>query len=194
MSLFLYKIENFEQIPSSFMDVMLPRLEHEVELLVEEAHNGINYNEADNKDDKEGVKLKSLLLNSKSFIGHAKKLLNLDMDCPMVLPKYKPKEIANSRVYVDIANEVIKRKSFQESQIVQPLLPTCVGNSRLHISLVQLVEQVNNAIENVKSCSKISGGKVFVGSLKCHDKERYKVQWRHKCNMGLGMKAWVFCR
>ena len=35
--------------------------------------------------DKEGTELKHFLLTSPSFIGHAKKLFNLEVDCPNTL-------------------------------------------------------------------------------------------------------------
>ncbi|CAJ1951757.1 unnamed protein product [Sphenostylis stenocarpa] len=117
----------------------------------EKAHDSINISETDCKSEKESSELKNLLLSSQSFIEHAEELLNLDDDCPKILQKSETKEIANLRLHLDCANELTERKSLQGSQAVHPLLLTCAGNPRLHISLGRLVDEVYSAIEHLTS-------------------------------------------
>jgi hypothetical protein len=110
--------------------------------------------------------LKYLLLTSKSFIDHADEHLNLDVDYPKIIPKIETNGIANTKLYLDCANELAERKSLQESsQVVHPLLLTCVGNSRLQISLSSLVEEVNIAIENLTSYSENSETKLILDNV-----------------------------
>lgn len=128
--------------------------EHENDSIpAEEAHSITNISETDREPDKDSSELKYLLLTSQSFIGHAEELLNLDVDCPKILPRSKTKEIANLRLYLDCANELTERKSLQGTQAVHPLLLTCAGNSRYHISLGRLVDEVYSAIEHLTSYS-----------------------------------------
>lgn len=101
--------------------------------------------------DREGTELKHFLLTSPSFIGHAKKLFNLDVDHHNTLEKdetiYRK---TNMRLYLDCAYELTERKSLQDSEVVRSLLLACGGNSRLRISLCKLVEEICNGIENLK--------------------------------------------
>ncbi|RDX83619.1 hypothetical protein CR513_35441, partial [Mucuna pruriens] len=147
--------ENCEQsMSSSGFEVLMPKSEHENDAIpVEEAHDSTNIDETACKLDKDCAEMKYLLLTSQSFIGHAEELLNLDVDCPKILPKSETKEIANLRLYLDCANELTERKSLQGSQAIHPLLLTCAGNSRLHISLGKLVDEVYGAIEHLTSYS-----------------------------------------
>lgn len=128
--------------------------EHENDSIpAEEAHSITNISETDREPDKDSSELKYLLLTSQSFIGHAEELLNLDVDCPKILPRSKTKEIANLRLYLDCANELTERKSLQGTQAVHPFLLTCAGHSRYHISLGRLVDEVYSAIEHLTSYS-----------------------------------------
>ncbi|XP_068503414.1 uncharacterized protein [Phaseolus vulgaris] len=149
------KIRVCEQNQSSSSDdyFMLKSERENDAILAEKAHDSINISETYCKPDKESSELKYLLLTSQSFIEHAEKLLNLDADCPKLLPKSETKEIANLTLYLDCANEVTELKSLQGSQAVNPLLLTCAGNPRLHTSLGRLVDEVCNAIEHLTSYS-----------------------------------------
>lgn len=165
---FRYNAEDCNQSQSSSGDdVTLLKSKHDTDATsAEEAHDGKNGGEADNKVDKEeGAELKCFLLTSQSFIGHAEQLLNLDVDYPMTLGKYETNGKANLKLYLDCANELTQRKSLQESQIVHPFLLTCAGNSRLQISLVRLVEEIYNAIEKLKFYTVVSGEKLSVDNL-----------------------------
>ncbi|KAJ1393518.1 DUF3741-associated sequence motif [Sesbania bispinosa] len=143
---------------SSGNDTMLLKSEHENDsIFVKEAPDSI--------PDKEGDKLKHFLLTSESFIGHAEKLFNLDVDCPKILQKNETKGIDNLRLYLECANELSECKSLQESQVVRSLLLTCVGNSRLLVSLRRLVEEIYDAIENLKFYSESCGEKPFTDNL-----------------------------
>ncbi|KAJ1437965.1 DUF3741-associated sequence motif [Sesbania bispinosa] len=143
---------------SSGNDIMLLKSEHENDsIFVKEAPDSI--------PDKEGDKLKHFLLTSESFIRHAEKLFNLDVDCPKILQKNETKGIDNLRLYLECANELSECKSLQESQVVRSLLLTCVGNSRLLVSLRRLVEEIYDAIENLKFYSESCGEKPFTDNL-----------------------------
>lgn len=156
-----------------------------------EARDTASIDETDLKHDKESSELKYLLLTSKSFINHAEELLNLDIDYPKIQPKIETNGISNNtKLYLDCANELTLRKSLQESQTVHPLLLTCVGNSRLRISLGSLVEEVNDAIENLTSYSENSESKLILDNvcemldrdLKCNNRVMngiWNFGWRH---------------
>ncbi|RDX99406.1 hypothetical protein CR513_17534, partial [Mucuna pruriens] len=122
--------------------------------------------------DKEGTKLKDFLLTSPSFIGHAEKLFNLDMDCANTPQKNETDYVtANLRLYFDCAYELTERKSLQESQVLRSLLLACGGNSRLHISLGRLVEEIRDGIENLKFYREDFAGNVFAmmeKDMKCN--------------------------
>lgn len=145
----------------------------------------------DFEPDKDTSELKYLLLTSKSFIDHADEFLNLDIDYPKILPKIETNGRANTRLYLDCANELAERKSLQESsQLVHPLLLTCVGNSRLQISLSSLVEEVDNAIEKLTSYSENSETKLILDNIcamlerdmKCNNRlinGMWNCGWRH---------------
>ncbi|KAK7398953.1 hypothetical protein VNO78_10127 [Psophocarpus tetragonolobus] len=112
--------------------------------------------------DEEGTELKHFLLTSPSFIGHAKKLFNFEVDCPNSLQKEET--MANVRLYLDLAYELTERKSLQESQVVRSLLLACGDNSRLHISSGRSVEEICNGIENLKFYKEDSAEEVFAGN------------------------------
>ncbi|XP_020220556.1 uncharacterized protein LOC109803408 isoform X1 [Cajanus cajan] len=112
--------------------------------------------------DKEGTELKHFLLTNPSFIGHAKKLFNLDMDFPNMPQNDETNySTGNLRLDLDCAYELIEHKSLQESQVVRSFLLACRGNSRLHISLGRLVEEICNGIENLKFYREVIAGNVF---------------------------------
>lgn len=143
---------------SSSDDYFMVKSERENDaILAEKAHDSINISETDYKPEKESSELKYLLLTSQSFIEHAEKFLNLDVDCSKLLPKSETKQISNLILYLDCANEVTERKSLQGSQAVNPLLLTCAGNQRLHISLGRLVDEVCSAIEQLTCYSEKVG-------------------------------------
>ncbi|KAK7319987.1 hypothetical protein RJT34_04716 [Clitoria ternatea] len=147
--------------------IMLLKSEQENDsILAEEAHEN-NSSKVDSiTHDTEGAKLKHFLLTSQTFIGHAEKLFNLDVDCPKNLQKGETNHgIANLRLYLDCANELMDLKSLQESQVVGSFLLNCVGNSRLRISLGRLVGEIYDAIENLKFYNEDSEEKRFAGNV-----------------------------
>ncbi|XP_017440361.1 uncharacterized protein LOC108345983 isoform X2 [Vigna angularis] len=158
------KIRVSEQNQSSSSDdYSMVKSERENDIiLAEKAHDIINISETDYKPDKDNSELKYLLLTSQSFIEHAEKFLNLDVDCPKLLPKSETKRISNLILFLDCANEVTERKSLQGSHAVNPLLLTCAGNPRLHISLGRLVDEVCSAIEHLTSYSeKVASDNIY---------------------------------
>ncbi|KAK7358335.1 hypothetical protein VNO77_00262 [Canavalia gladiata] len=140
--------------------------------------------------DKEQAELKHFLLTNHSFIGHAKELFNLDVDCPKILQKDETNyDIANLRLYLDYANELSEIKSLQESQVLPSFLLAFDGNSRLQISFGRLVEEIYNAIENLKHYREHSGVKPFASNaiamtekdMKCNGMMNsiWERGWRH---------------
>ncbi|XP_019458602.1 PREDICTED: uncharacterized protein LOC109358677 isoform X2 [Lupinus angustifolius] len=155
----------------------------------EESHDSINRyeSETDHKPDKEGSEVKYLLLTNQSFIGHAEELLNLDLDCPRNLQKNETNGIANARLYLDCANELTERKSFQESQLVCPISLTYAGNSsRILTSLSNLVEEIHNAIKNLTSYS----GKNSRNKRAASDSIYAMMERDMKCNIGMINGIW----
>lgn len=151
-------------------NVLMPSCEHEIVAIhAEEPRDTTSIGETDFMLDNNISELKYFLLTSKSFVDHAKELLNLDVELgyPKILPKIESKGITNSRLYLDCANELAERKSLRESssQVVHPLSLTCVGNSRSRISLGSLVEEVYNAIENLTSYSEDSETKLLLDNV-----------------------------
>ncbi|KAE9600312.1 hypothetical protein Lalb_Chr14g0371581 [Lupinus albus] len=155
----------------------------------EESHDSTNHCESEihHKPDKEGSEVKHLLLTNQSFIGHAEELLNLDLDCPRTLQKIEINGIANARLYLDCANELTKRKSFQETQVVCPMSLTYAENSsRLITSLSKLVEEIHNAIENLTSYSEKNSGNKRASS----DSIYAMMERDMKCNIGMINGIW----
>ncbi|XP_058763239.1 uncharacterized protein LOC131636648 [Vicia villosa] len=172
-------------------NVLMPSCEDENDAIhAEEPHDTTSIGETDFMLDKNTSELKYFLLTSKSFIDHAKGLFNLDVGLgyPKILTKIESKGITNSRLYLDCANELAERKSLQESssQVVHPLLLTCVGNSRLQISFGSLVEEVYNAIENLTSYSEDSETKLLLDNI-CAMLERDM-----KCNSRMINGIWNY--
>lgn len=182
--LFHFCAEHCEQGQnSSCDDVMMIKYEYENDAIpTEEAHETTSITDIDTmpekdsadttgisefdfKTDKDSAELKYLLLTSQSFIDHAEELLNLDVDYPKILPKVETSGISNIRLYLDCANEITDHKSHRESQVVHPLLLTCAGNSRMHISLGKLVEEVYNAIGILTSYSENSEKKLMLDNI-----------------------------
>ncbi|KAL5079710.1 hypothetical protein RYX36_008131 [Vicia faba] len=174
-------------------DVLMLSCEHENDAIsTEEPRDTISISETDIEPDNDTSELKYFLLTSKSFIDHAAEVLNLDVGYPIILPKVETKGITNSRLYLDCANELAQRKSLQESssQVAHPLLQTCVGNSRLQISLGSLVDEVYKAIENLTSYSENSETKLILDNIcamlerdmKCNNRMIngiWNCGWRH---------------
>ncbi|CAL0313868.1 unnamed protein product [Lupinus luteus] len=160
--------EEYKQSNSSSSDdIMLQESMHEnCSIPSEEEHENTNCSGINSLHAKEGAELKHFLLTSQSYISHAERLFNLDVDCPEIFQKDETNEInANLRLYLDCANEFTELKSLQESQAVRSFALTCAGNSMLHISLCKLVEEIYNAIENMKLYSEKSEGKLFLENL-----------------------------
>ncbi|CAL0323992.1 unnamed protein product [Lupinus luteus] len=170
-------------------DILMLKPGHENDAIpAEESHDITNCceSEINDKPDEEGSDLKYLLLTNQAFIIHAEELLNLDLDSPKILQKNETNEITNARLYLDCANELTERKGFQESQVVCSLLPTYAGNTRSHISLGKLVEEIYNTIENLTSYSGKNSGKKHASS----DSIYAMMERDMKCNDGVMNGIW----
>lgn len=96
--------------------------------------------------------LKYLLSSSSSFINIARELFRLNMTHPKIL---QTAVIHNSgetdaKLSLDYANEFIQHKCLPDSQTWFPLL-SYMGDSRIQLSLDQLVEEICRGFETLRS-------------------------------------------
>ncbi|KAK6944969.1 hypothetical protein RJ641_026071 [Dillenia turbinata] len=110
---------------------------------------------------------KALLLGNQSFLSHAEELFDLNFGEPAVLQISGENDFerANTRMLTDCANELADRKSYLVSSTHHPLLLTRLKNSRISISLDQLVEEVSDGIENLNVYSKFDNSNLLIDSL-----------------------------
>ncbi|XP_015571698.2 uncharacterized protein LOC8268352 [Ricinus communis] len=115
---------------------------------------------------KTGNQLKDLLSTSPSFLNLAEDAFHLNMSYPKIIPTYG---IYNGgdidvKLSLDYANEYIERRSLPDSKTRHPLL-SCMENSRFHICLDQLVEEVCSGVETLKSFHKLACDELHADSL-----------------------------
>lgn len=114
------------------------------------------------------INLKHLFLSTTSFLNHAEELFNLDVDRPKFSQTLSINDFgeANVKLSFDYANELMQRKSVQESQSIHPLLQTCLLKaSKACISVDHLVEEICDGIENLRGYSKIDGENIAKDSV-----------------------------
>ncbi|KAF8388976.1 hypothetical protein HHK36_025660 [Tetracentron sinense] len=111
--------------------------------------------------------LKGLLLSSPSFLIFAEELFDLKVNQSTVLQTNGIKDVkmVNTRLFLDCANEIMERKSLQTSRVDHSLLQTYLVNPTISISLDQLVEEVCDGIENLRSYSKLGGDEYPIDGL-----------------------------
>lgn len=156
---------------------------------VEEAYNDILHSRTDIKSFKCGSNFEALLLSCPLFLNHAEELFDLDVSSPTIFQTSGTNDfiVANVRLSLECANELIERKSVRGPQTVHPLLLTHVGNIRTSID--KLVEEVSNGVENLRSYSKLAGDCLTQDSLytmlerdiNCNGIENgiWDLSWRH---------------
>lgn len=109
------------------------------------------------------------------------------MDCPN--PKILQKDETNNGIainpslYLDCANELTLRKSLQD-QSQQVVRSFFAGDPRLHVSLGGLVEEIYDAIENLRFYSENSGEELFADNLIAMTEKDMK------CNEGIMNGMW----
>lgn len=125
----------------------------------EEVDDHISRIRTDSTSFKTGTHLKALLLSSPSFVAHAEKLFHLNTSCLKILPASGICDSSSDiELSLDYANEFIERRSLPDSRTRHPLLPIYVGNSRISLSLDQLVEEVCNGVETLRSYHNLACG------------------------------------
>ncbi|XWS17279.1 hypothetical protein CRYUN_Cryun33cG0053800 [Craigia yunnanensis] len=114
-----------------------------------------------------GTSLKALLLSSPAFLNHVEELFHLHVNVPTTSQKVGTSDFtdANTRLSLDCANEIVRRRSFPDSQIVHPPLLTLVGNAKSHISLDHLLKETCDGVEALRSYSELAGENYPTGSL-----------------------------
>lgn len=153
-SIFFSNVEHCSNSQSSLSDVMPLSPKHQIEdKTAEEAYNHIFHSRTDIKSFKSGTNLEALLLSSPSFLSRADELFYLNVRNPSGINDLV---VANVKLSLECANELIERKSLQDSQTVHPLLLTSVGNLRVCISIDNLVGEVCKGIENLRSYSNLA--------------------------------------
>ncbi|KAL5572644.1 hypothetical protein UlMin_022241 [Ulmus minor] len=157
-------------VQSSLCEVTSPTASTEQESdtkTVEEAPTYIEPCKPDIKTFKSGADLRIALLNSPSFLSHAEELFDLNTNSSSILPTSFVDDFwaSGTRLFLDCANELLERKSFQYSQTVHPPLSASVGKSGLCISLKVLVEETCNGIETITNDSKLAVQNLSVDSL-----------------------------
>lgn len=127
----------------------------------------IGPNETDNESFTRGAKLKALLLSSPAFLNHADYLFYLHVNLPTTSPKFDINEFtdANRRLFLDCANEILRRISFPDSQRVHPPLLSVVGNAKTRISLDHLLRETCDRVEALRNYSEVAGENYPAGSL-----------------------------
>ncbi|XWS69897.1 hypothetical protein CRYUN_Cryun03dG0003000 [Craigia yunnanensis] len=106
-----------------------------------------------------GTSLKALLLGSPVFLNHAEELFYLHVNVPTTSQKFGISEFtdANTRLSLDCANEIVRRRSLPDSQMVHPPLLTLVGNAKSHIYLDHLLKETCDSVEALRSYSELAG-------------------------------------
>lgn len=123
--------------------------------------------DGDSKSFKSGTDLKLLLSTHPAFLRQAEVLFDLNVNCPTSLQTSGINDFVGTdeRLYIDCANELVKRMSLPDSKMVHPLLFTWLKNPRICISLDHLLEEVYNGVEILKSFSKLSCENLCTDSL-----------------------------
>ncbi|XVF34850.1 hypothetical protein REPUB_Repub18cG0094000 [Reevesia pubescens] len=114
-----------------------------------------------------GTDLKALLLSSPAFLNHAEELFYLHVNVPTTSQQFGISDFsdANPRLSLDCANEIVRRRSFPDSQMVHPPLLTLVGNAKSHISLDRLLKETCDGVEALRSYSELAGENYPTDSL-----------------------------
>ncbi|XXG48002.1 hypothetical protein AAC387_Pa02g2556 [Persea americana] len=103
--------------------------------------------------------LTKLLLSSPSFLNCAEELYDCNTNQPMCF-QFNGLETGtvNSRLFLDCAHELMTRKSCQREFVDHSLLWTYMWGPKVSISIDQLVEELIDEIENLRSYNKTGDG------------------------------------
>lgn len=119
------------------------------------------------KSSKAITNLKALLSSNSSFLSRADEIFDLNVTQPTPLQTTDINDfgVANPRLSLDCAHELMELKSLQDSQTAHPLWQTSLGNSIACISLDQLVDEVCDGVEHLRSYSKLAGENLPTDSI-----------------------------
>ncbi|TYI21995.1 hypothetical protein ES332_A06G076300v1 [Gossypium tomentosum] len=114
-----------------------------------------------------GTSLKALLLSSPAFINHVEELFDLRENVPTTLQKIGISGFsdADTRLSLDCANEIVRRRSNPDSQMIHPPWFSLVGNAKRHISLDHLLKETCDGVEALRSYSEVAGKNYPADSL-----------------------------
>ncbi|XVE98159.1 hypothetical protein REPUB_Repub03eG0081400 [Reevesia pubescens] len=114
-----------------------------------------------------GTGLKALLLSSPAFLNHAEELFDLIVNVPTTSQQSGIRDFtdANTQLSLDCANEIVRRRSFPDSQMVQPPLLTLVGNAKSHIFLDHLLKETCEGVEALRRYNELVGENYPIDSL-----------------------------
>ncbi|KAJ4846592.1 hypothetical protein Tsubulata_050291 [Turnera subulata] len=137
-------------------NIALPAIEYEQDTNdSEETENDIPSSKTEVSSFKTGSNLKALLLSSPSFLNHVEELFDLNTGSTQSIPDsgIDESEVADmKKLSLAYAKEYVELKSLSYSQARHSLLPSTLrGNSRIRCSRDQLVEEISNGVEVLRS-------------------------------------------
>ncbi|XP_059634959.1 uncharacterized protein LOC132277198 [Cornus florida] len=153
---------------NSLCEVTLQTIQHESSIQSsEEASCYINRDNTEKKCFRTITNQKDLLLSNLTFLSLAEELFNINANQLALSQTVSVNDsgITDSRLFVDCANELMELKSLQCTRTVRPFLHALMQKSRTCLSLDQLVEEVCNEIENLRSCDKLAGENLPIESF-----------------------------
>lgn len=108
---------------------------------------------------KKGTQFKTFLSSNPAFLSQAEELFDLKLDNHSTIQSCEKNDISYyiERVSLDCANELMERRSLPDSRTSDPLLLTWLRSSRIHLSLDELVEEISDGVETLRSFSKAAG-------------------------------------
>lgn len=134
--------------------------------------------------------LKEFFLRSPSFLNCAQALFDLKINQP-ILFQYRGIEVgmANSKLFLDCADELMTRKSHQRDCLHHPLWKTQYYGLKARMSMDQLVEELIDGIENLTYYAMSGNGAVPTDNL--YVKLRRDLQCKGMLVNGVWDLGWV---
>lgn len=134
---------------------------------IEEVNDDSSCDATESKSFKTGANLELLLSSSPALVSHAQELFDLNLSRPTTLLTSAITDffVTNERLSMDCAKELIERRSLSDVKMVHPLLLKWLKNSRICICLSQLLQEVYDGIETLKSYRKLAGEDLLTDSI-----------------------------
>lgn len=104
--------------------------------------------------------LKALLLSNLEFLHNAKEHFDLDVNVPTTTSEIHrtiDASDAETRLFLDCANEIIQSRGCSDSQLVNFLLTKVFRFIRMHVSIDQLLDEVCHGVDTLRSYSELAG-------------------------------------